>query len=331
MSIQTERKPIEMIVDSERFQSDKRPWFGQLPEQLGTRDFSFAVMGDRCGMSINGVFEKGLEVLKDLKPEFVLFVGDLIEGYWEDKAEAHEEWDYIDAKIQETGLPFFQTIGNHDFGTQAVVDAWSERKGHEYYAFRVGDALYLFVNTEDPFDPLPEDFRILVKRITEKVHEDPDHAADHLKEFYGEIMAGLTPEQLKEMGKITMKIGDRQLAFFEKVLADNADAKHTFVTMHRPGWKTEDPAFAKLEEMLKGREYTIFSGHLHSMEYTKQDNRRYIQLGRTGAAPHGNGRGDENLVLWVTMTNGQPSFRVIHLDGVGDIEQYPPAAHHHGE
>ncbi|THF74720.1 metallophosphoesterase family protein [Cohnella fermenti] len=328
MSIQTERRSFEMIVDAERFRTDKGPWFGKLPEQLG-RDYSFAVMGDRCGMSIDGVFEQGLEVLRDMKPDFVLFVGDLIEGYWRDPASAHEEWDYIDARIERTGLPFFQTIGNHDFGTQAMADVWSERKGHEYYAFRTGDSLFLIVNTEDPFEELSDEFIGMIKRATEGVKREPDRASEHLKAFYDEIVAGLSPEQLKQMGQITLAIGERQLAFFEKVLADNADAKITFISMHRPGWKAEDASFAKLEKLLEGREYAIFSGHLHSMEYTKRDNRRYIQLGRTGASPHGNGRGDENLMLWVTVTDGKPSFRVLHLDGIGDIEQYPPTAHHH--
>jgi Icc-related predicted phosphoesterase len=44
-----------------------------------------------------GSFEKALDMVKDLKPDFVLAVGDLIEGYWKNAADTHQEWDDIDA------------------------------------------------------------------------------------------------------------------------------------------------------------------------------------------------------------------------------------------
>ncbi|MFC5407455.1 metallophosphoesterase family protein [Cohnella soli] len=328
MTLQATRNRNEIFIDEGRFNTDRRPWFGKLPEQLED-DFTFAVMGDRCGMATAGVFEKGLELLADMKPDFVLFVGDLVEGYWKDAKDAREEWEYIDAKIAATGLPFFQTVGNHDYGTQAMADVWRERKGMEYYAFRVGDTLFLTVNTEDPFEELSEPFIDMIKRATANVQREPERSAEHLKAFYDEIVGGLSPEQLQGMSKVKLGIGEEQLAFFEKVLADNADAKHTFVSMHKPGWKSESPEFAKLEQLLSGRPYTVFAGHFHAMEYTRNDNSEYIQLGRTGAAAHGHGKGDENLVLWVTMRAGVPSYRVVHLDGIGDIADYAPQAHHH--
>lgn len=330
MTTQVNRKNIEMFIDEERFSTDRRPWFGKLPDLLG-EDYTFAVMGDRCGMATAGVFERGLELLADLKPDFVLFVGDLVEGYWKDPEQARAEWEYIDARIAATGLPFFQTVGNHDYGTQAMADVWRERKGMEYYAFRVGDALFLTVNTEDPYEELSDAFIDMVKRATANVQQDPEHAGDHLKAFYDEIVGGLTPEQLQGMSKVRIGIGEAQLAFLERVLKDNADAKHTFVSMHKPGWKSDSPEFARLEALLAGRPHTVFAGHFHSMEYTKQEAREYIQLGRTGAAAHGTGKGDENLVLWVTMRAGVPSYRVVHLDGVGDIAAYAPVQHHHAE
>ncbi|MEF2968567.1 metallophosphoesterase [Paenibacillus sp. M1] len=330
MSTQLDRKHSEMFIDESRIATDKRPWFGALPEGL-TDNFSFAVMGDRCGMMTAGVFEQGLELLKDLGPDFVLFVGDLVEGYWKDAANAREEWEYIDAQIAVTGLPFFQTVGNHDYGTQAMVDVWRERKGMDYYAFRVGDYLYLVLNTEDPFDPMSDEFIDLVKSATEKVHRDPENTLQYMKEFYDEIVSQLTPEQMKGMSQVNVGISEQQLAFAEKVLAEHADAKHTFVSMHKPGWKAESAEFARIEALLGDRPYTVFAGHFHSLEFSRQDNRTYIQLGRTGAAAHGTTRGDDNLVLWVNVRGGEISYRVVHLDGVTDAAAYPPHAHGHEE
>ncbi|MNI82199.1 hypothetical protein D3C73_1388860 [compost metagenome] len=141
----------------------------------------------------------------------------------------------------------------------------------------------------------------------------------------------MTPEQLDGMSRVKLGISARQLAFFEKVLGENADVTHTFVSMHKPGWKADSAEFQRIEELLAGRPYTVFAGHFHSLEHTRLDNRTYIQLGRTGAAAHGTGRGDDHLMLWVNVRSGQPSFRVVHLDGITDVEAYAPQAHSHTE
>jgi hypothetical protein len=267
-----------------------------------------------------------------LRPDFVLFVGDLIEGYWSQHqaADAHAEWDEIDVKIQASGLPFFPTVGNHDYGNRNMADVWLERKGLDYYAFRVQDTLFLSINTEHTPQEFSEDFIKIIKTVTANFQREPERAQEHLQSFYEEMKATLSPEQMKAMSQVTLNIGEDQLAFFERVLEENADVKWTFVNMHKPGWKSDSEEFRRLERMLADRQHTIFSGHLHSMEYTKQSSSELIQLGRTGGLAHGSGEhaGDENLILWVTMRGGVPTYRVIHLDGVRDIANYQPQQQH---
>ncbi|MBB6671669.1 metallophosphoesterase family protein [Cohnella nanjingensis] len=313
--------------DERRFQTDKRPWFGEWPN-VGGGDFAFAVVGDRCGMATAGVFEGALALLADLKPDFVISVGDLIEGYWREAEDARAEWEDIDAKIAATGLPFFHTVGNHDYGNDTMRDVWRERKGFEYYGFRLGDILFVTLNTEDPPMELSDAFIDIIKRATANVQGDPANADAHMQAFFQDIMSQLSPEQLKDMAKIDLAIGDEQLDFIGRLLEDNRDAKWTFVNMHKPGWKSDNhPQYARLLEMLGDRPYTMFAGHLHSMEYTANGHQHHIQLGRTGGHGHGNGRGDENLILWVSVRAGVPSYRVIHLDGTADIASYPPKTH----
>src|SRR6188508_2121612 len=81
---------------------ERNPWtslkFNNNPDQ-----FQFAVVGDRTGKHRPGVFEKGIDKLNLLQPEFVVSVGDLIEGYTKDEAEIDQEWDEIQefvAKLQ---------------------------------------------------------------------------------------------------------------------------------------------------------------------------------------------------------------------------------------
>src|SRR5881227_2402728 len=48
-------------------------------------EFQFAIVSDRTGGHRAKVFSRAVERLNLLQPEFVLTVGDLIEGYSEDK------------------------------------------------------------------------------------------------------------------------------------------------------------------------------------------------------------------------------------------------------
>ncbi|MCS7464042.1 metallophosphoesterase [Paenibacillus doosanensis] len=328
MQTKDQIRPDFSMLEDARFITSKRPWFGKLPETL-TGDYAFAVVGDRCGMATAGVFEKALEVLKDLQPAFVLAVGDLIEGYWTSPASAHEEWDELDAMVQATGLPFFPAVGNHDYGNAMMADVWSERKGMDYYAFRAGDALYITINTEHTPDELPEAFMKVVKTVTEQIKRDPAGAKQYLRAF-GEA---LTPEQLQGMSQVKMTIGEEQFAFIESVLNEHQDVSWTFINMHKPGWKTGSEQFARLEQLLSNRPHTMFAGHLHELEYTREGNRELIQLGRTGGLPHGEEEvgANANMILWVTMRAGVPTYRVVHLDGVQDITAYPPHTTKHAK
>lgn len=316
-------KSGEAAYSAGKYATGKRPWFGRLPEREGG-DFAFAVVGDRCGMATEGVFERALGLLADLRPEFVLSVGDLIEGYWKDALSTHEEWDEIDAMLETAGLPFFHAMGNHDCGNQTMFEVWQARKGFDYYAFRHGDALFAVLNTEDPPHPLSDALVDLIKAATDNVRREPERAQEHMKAFYAEVVAQLPPEELSALGRVDIGIGAGQMTFFERVLAENRDVKWTFVVMHKPGWKADNPAYARLEQLLADRPHTVFAGHFHAMEYTKTGAAaERIQVGRTGGGAHGAAPCDENLVLWVAFKNGVPSYRVLGLDGIGEVGNYP--------
>src|SRR5881392_4081346 len=47
-------------------------------------EFRFAIVSDRTGGHRPGVFSRAVEQINLMQPEFVLSVGDLIEGYTED-------------------------------------------------------------------------------------------------------------------------------------------------------------------------------------------------------------------------------------------------------
>jgi predicted phosphodiesterase len=112
-------------------------------------DFQFAIVADRTGKHRPGVFAEAVEKLNLLKPQFVMSIGDLIEGYCEDEVELNRRWDEFDGLMNTLRMPFFYVPGNHDVGNEVMAKIWQKRLGRTYYHFIYRDVLFLCLNTED--------------------------------------------------------------------------------------------------------------------------------------------------------------------------------------
>ncbi|MDO3381818.1 metallophosphoesterase [Gilvimarinus algae] len=111
--------------------------------------FQFAVVTDRTGGLRPGVFSQAVDKLNLLQPEFVVSVGDLIEGYTENRAQLESEWNEFDAMVQRLDMPFFYLAGNHDYTNEVMADVWRERYGASYYHFVYRDVLFVMLNSND--------------------------------------------------------------------------------------------------------------------------------------------------------------------------------------
>lgn len=308
----------KMFIDETKFSTEKGPWFGELPVPHGG-DFDFAFISDRTGGAVYGMFEKGLEAAKKLNPDFLISIGDLVEGYWTDEAEAIEEWDRIDPLLAGLGIPVFQTVGNHDYGTEAMIRVWRERKGVDYYAFRYERTLFLVANTETAPLPLPEaTLEMLQKANRELIRNPQELYSDIFRKMLGDTAA--TVFEFTEDTLIHPHLSGEQIDFFERVLTDNADVDWTFICLHQPAWKKPDPIFERLESLLADRPYTVVSGHVHYLEVTEKHGRQYIQMGKTGGLHCFDGNGDIHHILSVKMRDGVPQFEVILLEGEGGTD-----------
>ena len=129
-------------------QTERKPWtsadFFNDP-----RNFQFAIVTDRTGGHRAGVFEKAVEKLNLLFPEFVMSVGDLIEGYTGDTAEINAMWHEWDSILAPLNVRFFALPGNHDISNDVMRQTWLERYGHSYYHFRYKDVLFLAMDSND--------------------------------------------------------------------------------------------------------------------------------------------------------------------------------------
>jgi hypothetical protein len=113
-------------------------------------EFQFAIVSDRTGGQRPGVFRRAVNVLNLLQPQFVLSVGDLVQGYTEDPTVVASQWREFDAEVGRLEMPFFYVPGNHDLANSYMTQAWRERYGRRHYDFVYRDVLFLVLNSDDP-------------------------------------------------------------------------------------------------------------------------------------------------------------------------------------
>lgn len=128
--------------------TSKKPWTTK-PFYNNPDNFQFAIVSDRTGGHRKGVFGKGLDKINQLYPEFVMSVGDLIEGYTKDTTLLNEQWDEFHGILDTLQTKFFYVAGNHDYSNDTMAQQWKERYGKDYYHFIYKNVLFLIVNTND--------------------------------------------------------------------------------------------------------------------------------------------------------------------------------------
>src|SRR5262245_9609259 len=97
----------------------QNPW-NHLKFNSAPRIFRFAIVTDRTGGPRAGVFERAVEQLNILQPEFVVSVGDLIQGGTEDLTKINKQWQEFNGMISKLQMPFFYVAGNHDLGNKLM-------------------------------------------------------------------------------------------------------------------------------------------------------------------------------------------------------------------
>ena len=276
-------------------------------------NFQFAIIGDRTGGHRPGVFPAATDLLNLLQPEFVMSVGDFIEGYVEGESKAEttlkSQWKEVDDSLKPLQMPLFYVQGNHDVNFGPSEKVWFDRvgakRGYSYFVYK--NVLFLMLSTEDP-----------PKKDVEK----------DLKEKYNAIKSGELRDQAEILKTIAaledwagrVNISAAQVIYFKRVLAANPDVRWTFAFMHTPAWEQEDLGnFEAIENLLADRPYTVFAGHTHTYKYARRKGRDYITMGMTGAGvQHTDSLGNMDHVAWVTMTDKEPVISNLLLNGILD-------------
>lgn len=141
------RNEQAFVYDKAEFPGAK-PWTSENFNN-NPKNFQFAIIGDRGGgANPKGTFERAIEQLNWLQPEFVMSVGDYVEGYTSKPEVMKAQWDEFDNIVAKLQIPFFFVRGNHDINTPITRQAWTEGRGPNYYHFKYKDVLFIALDTE---------------------------------------------------------------------------------------------------------------------------------------------------------------------------------------
>lgn len=109
--------------------------------------FRFALIGDRTGRAQGNVYERVWEEVAASKPDFVVSIGDTIEGL--NDATVDAEWDAIEKstlKMYKT-FPFYHVAGNHDVWSEKFERVYERRTGRPVrYSFERSGAGFVVLD-----------------------------------------------------------------------------------------------------------------------------------------------------------------------------------------
>lgn len=133
-----------------------KPWSDK-PVLNDPQRFQIAIMTDRTGGHRPGVWMDAVQKLNLLRPEFVVSVGDLIEGYSQNRKDVEAQWDEFLGFIDKMEMRFFFVAGNHDVTNPMMHTIWREHFGREWYSFDYKDVHFVCLLSEDPVEHLGDE------------------------------------------------------------------------------------------------------------------------------------------------------------------------------
>jgi Icc-related predicted phosphoesterase len=119
----------------------------------------FIIIGDRTGGNVPDIYEEIVAEVERLKPDFVMTVGDMIEGYTADTVRLNNQWDEYKSIISKLSMPIYYTPGNHDITTDAALGTYKKHIGEPYYSFDINNIHFVIIDNSrwNKSDELPKE------------------------------------------------------------------------------------------------------------------------------------------------------------------------------
>jgi len=142
------------IVLSAAAYSNSGSWNFEFAQYRGSEpatspeDFRFAIVGDRTACPEQGLMPQAFHELNQLSPDFVVSVGDLIEGYSDKPAAIHQMWQEFDQEVSNLKSPFVYVPGNHDIWNVTSRGIYEARYGPSFRSFNYRGLHFVTLDTE---------------------------------------------------------------------------------------------------------------------------------------------------------------------------------------
>jgi len=246
----------------------ERPW------TTDPQKFSFVIIGDKTGGGERNwpIFDRVVDEINFLHPDFAIMVGDMIPGHMWERQEWERQWREFFEHANRLTVPLFLLPGNHDISNPEMYEWWKQDFGRTYYSFDYKGCHFLVLNTDE----------------------------DRLGGKEG--------------------LWEAQMEFLQSDLAGHADARYTFVFMHKPMWSDlcYERDWPSIEAALGERHYSVFAGHEHNLQFERRNGRRYIVVGPTGAGGFESATrevGEFHHYTWVAVDGDSVRLAIIEPGG----------------
>ena len=152
--------------------------FSQInPVKINSKNFTFVVLGDRTASANQPIFDQVIGTIKSLNPDFIVNVGDLVEGYSNSSDMINSEWDSIFTNLGFLKTKFYFTPGNHDASDSLSLSIYLSRNGYKksYYSFSVGKNRFIVLDNsqqEKANEPDPVQLQWLISELSKYKKND---------------------------------------------------------------------------------------------------------------------------------------------------------------
>jgi 3',5'-cyclic-AMP phosphodiesterase len=139
-------------------------WISLSGASVPANNFRFSIIGDRTGGATPGIYERVWREVALLDPDFVINVGDSIEG--KDDRAAARQWEALPPVWSRFQGPFYLVPGNHDIWSDASRALFRKQTGREpFYSFDFQEAHFTVLDNSGTTDLAPEQLSFLERDL----------------------------------------------------------------------------------------------------------------------------------------------------------------------
>jgi 3',5'-cyclic AMP phosphodiesterase CpdA len=118
--------------------------------------FTFALIGDRTGNPVPGVYAQAIQSVERCSPDLVVSIGDMIEGYTADTSSIKRQWGEYLELVAPLTMPLYFTAGNHDIWDTVSLGFYERYIGPPRYSVTIDGVHLVFLDNSRY--PTIEDF-----------------------------------------------------------------------------------------------------------------------------------------------------------------------------